>query len=158
MMANSGLAVLALRRTGVRLPMLLGSVVVSVSMVAMVAGRPNHLDPVWWLCVTAACTGVGMGMAIPASNNALLQSASNDVAPVAGLRRMFRQAGGVLTVAVAITAVSTTRTAPAATRGLIVIFVLFSVLLLASIPMVFRIPDHRGRLTCRRTVEWACLR
>jgi EmrB/QacA subfamily drug resistance transporter len=147
MIAVSGLAVLAQRRTGVRLPMVVGSVVVAISMIAMVVGRPPSVDAVWWLCLTATGSGIGMGLALPASNNAGLRLAGADVAAVAGLRSMFRQAGGVLTVAVATTVVSAASGTSAGTAALTAIFVVFSVLLLASVPVILRVPDHRGPLT-----------
>ena len=37
-----------------------------------------------------------MGMAIPASNNAILEFARDEIAAVSGLRGMFRQCGGIV--------------------------------------------------------------
>ena len=41
-----------------------------------------------------------MGLAVPASNNASLQLAPDQVAAIAGLRGMFRQSGSIIAVSV----------------------------------------------------------
>jgi hypothetical protein len=82
-----------------------------------------------------------MGIAVPAANNASLQLAPEQVAAIAGLRGMFRQAG-------AITAVSVTTALIARSNdpGLVQarIFGVFAVLIAALLPLVALVPDHHG--------------
>ncbi|HXJ25167.1 MAG TPA: MFS transporter, partial [Streptosporangiaceae bacterium] len=98
MIAVAGAATMALRRTGYRLPMIGGFVIVAGGLVMMAA--PPSLSPYAWLAIAAAITGCGMGLSVPAANNASLQLAPDQVAAIAGLRGMFRQSGAITAVSV----------------------------------------------------------
>lgn len=134
----------ALRRIGYRLPMIVGGVVVAGSMALMSLDPPGALSPYWWLCLTALLTGLGMGTSVPASNNAILNLAGGEVAAVAGLRGMFRQSGGIIAVSIS-TAVLARSAHPG--TALAAIFQVFSLLMLACIPLMFLVADQRGRWT-----------
>jgi hypothetical protein len=83
-----------------------------------------------------------MGVATPAANNATLELAPEQAAAVAGLRGMFRQAGGIS--AVSITAAIVARSAdPGAAQART--FLVFAAILLCSLPLVLLVPEHRGR-------------
>jgi EmrB/QacA subfamily drug resistance transporter len=139
MIAVAGLAVMALRRTGYRLPMIAGFVVLAAGLFTM-ASTPL-LSPYAWLAISAAITGCGMGLSVPASNNASLQLAPDQVAAIAGLRGMFRQSGSI--VAVSITTALVARSShPGIAQAHV--FVVFAVLLLAILPLVWLVPDHHG--------------
>lgn len=140
MICIAGLAVLALRRTGYRLPMLIGLVLVSGGMFAM-ALHPVGMSPYAWLAIAAGATGVGMGLSVPASNNASLQLAPDRVAAIAGLRGMFRQSGAIVAVSVT-TAVVARSDDPGTTLGHA--FAIFAVLLVGMLPLVRAVPEHRG--------------
>jgi fucose permease len=139
MIAIAGPAAMALRRTGYRLPMAAGFVALAGGMV-MVSVAPAF-SPYAWLAVGTGITGCGMGIAVPAANNASLQLAPDQVAAIAGLRGMFRQAG-------AITAVSVTTALIARSNdpGLVQarVFGVFAVLIAALLPLVALVPDHHG--------------
>ena len=62
---------------------------------------PHGFPPYWWLAGWSMITGLGMGVAAPATNNATLQLAPDQVAQIAGLRGTFRQSGGILYVSLA---------------------------------------------------------
>jgi EmrB/QacA subfamily drug resistance transporter len=143
MICVAGAAAFALRRTGYRLPMVTGSVIVAAGLVLMSLHPLDGISPFWWLCLTAALTGIGMGTAIPASNNAILNLAPGEVAAVAGLRGMFRQSGGIAAVSVT-TAILARSTHPGA--ALAAGFAIFAILMLACIPLTFLVADHRGRI------------
>lgn len=136
----AALAAMALRRTGYRLPMVVGFAVLGAGLLLM-SLTPHWLPPYAWLAVAAAITGLGMGVSVPASNNASLQLAPDQVAAIAGLRGMFRQAGGILAISVT-TAVVARSADPGAT--LADVFLVVAVLVVASIAMVFAVPDHRS--------------
>jgi EmrB/QacA subfamily drug resistance transporter len=143
MISIASIAVLLLRRTGCRPPMIVGNLVIAAGLVTMALPAPAGVAPYWWLCATAALTGLGVGTAIPASNNAILQFAVGSIAAVAGLRGMFRQAGGILAVSVSTVVVA--RSAHPGT-ALAYLFLAFAGLLTISVPLAFLVPNHRGRI------------
>ncbi|MDT7557558.1 MAG: hypothetical protein QOC83_6633 [Pseudonocardiales bacterium] len=139
MISVAGVAVLTLRRTGYRFPMVAGFLVLAAGLIAM-ATTP-HLSTYAWLAIAAGVTGCGMGLAVPASNNASLQLAPDQVAAIAGLRGMFRQSGSIIAVSVT-TAILARSGDPGIAQAHV--FIGFAVVLLAALPLVFTVPDHRG--------------
>lgn len=134
----TGLAVLLLDRTGFRKPILGGFLVAAVGQFAMSVDA--HLVSAYtWLAIAAAITGVGMGVAVPASNVAVLSLAPDEMASIAGLRAMFRQSGGIIGVAV-VTAVASRSANPG--HALALAFAVFGVVLVSLVPLVFRIPEN----------------
>ena len=140
MIAVAGLAVVLLRRTGYRWPMFVGFSVTALGLVLM-AIAPSGVSPYVWLAGATAIAGIGMGTAIPASNNAMLNLAPESTASVAGLRGMFRQAGGITGVSI-MTAVLARSADPGITQAHA--FVLLAVVLMGLLPLIFRVPDHHG--------------
>jgi EmrB/QacA subfamily drug resistance transporter len=139
--AAAGLAVALLRRTGYRWPMLVGFSLTAVGLVGM-AVSPHGLSPYLWLSLAAGLTGVGMGFSTPASNNATLQLAPDQSAAVAGLRGMFRQSGAI--TAVSLTAAVLARSSqPSLAQAHI--FIVFALIMVAVLPLLFLVPEHRGR-------------
>jgi EmrB/QacA subfamily drug resistance transporter len=141
MIATAGLAVYLLRRTGYRSPIATGFILAACGLIAT-AVSPHWISAYAWLAVATGICGVGMGICTPSANNATLQLAPDHAAAVAGLRGMFRQSG-------AITAVSITGTivARSADPGIAQahVFLVFAAILLASLPLILLVPDHRGR-------------
>jgi MFS family permease len=141
MIAVAGLAVLLLRRTGYRWPMVAGFGLTAVGLVAM-AVAPPVLSAYAWLAVAAGICGVGMGVCTPAANNATLQLAPDQAAAVAGLRGMFRQSGAI--TAVSITAAVIARSAhPGFAQAHV--FEVFAGILILALPLIPLVPEHRGR-------------
>lgn len=140
MISVAGLAVLALRRTGYRVPMIIGFSVVIVGVIA-IASTPQHLPTYLWLAIAAGISGCGMGLSVPASNNASMQLAPDQIAAIAGLRGMFRQGGAIIAVSVT-TAILARSSNPGLAQAHV--FLGFAVLLLVTLPLVFIVPDHRG--------------
>jgi MFS family permease len=119
--------------------MVAGFLVLAAGLIAM-ATTP-HLSTYAWLAIAAGVTGCGMGLAVPASNNASLQLAPDQVAAIAGLRGMFRQSGSIIAVSVT-TAILARSGDPGIAQAHV--FLGFAVVLLAALPLVFTVPDHRG--------------
>jgi EmrB/QacA subfamily drug resistance transporter len=140
MVAVAGVAAMALRRTGYRLPMVAGFVVLAAGLL-MMAAAPRVLSPYAWLAVAAAITGCGMGLSVPAANNASLQLAPDQVAAIAGLRGMFRQSGAIIAVSVT-TAIIARSADPGPVQARV--FVVFVILLAGTLPLVRLVPDHHG--------------
>jgi EmrB/QacA subfamily drug resistance transporter len=140
MICVAALAVLALRRAGHRIPMVVGFSLMIVGLVVM-ALPPPGISGYAWLAFAAGLTGLGMGLSVPATNNAGLSLAPDQLASIAGLRGMFRQSGAIIAVSIT-TAVLANSSNPAMAQAHS--FVVLAVLLLAVIPLIFTIPDHRG--------------
>ena len=141
MICVAGLAVMALRRTGCRLPIVLGFLLVASGLVGLSfapAGGSSYL----WLAVATGVTGLGMGLAVPASNNASLQLARDHLAAVAGLRGMFRQSGSIVAVSVSTAVIARSGDAGATQAHL---FLVFAAILVCVTPLVRFVPEHRGR-------------
>ena len=138
--AFAGLSAMALRRTGYRRPMVIGFLATAGGLFAM-AVSPIHMSPYMWLALAACVTGIGMGVALPAANNASLQLAPEHVAAVAGLRAMFRQAGQI--TAVSVTAAILARSGdPGITQAYI--FGIFALIIVCITPFIALVPEHRG--------------
>jgi hypothetical protein len=102
---------------------------------------PPGMSGYLWLSISAGISGIGIGMSTPASNNAGLQLAPDRIASVAGLRGMFRQSGAIIAVSMT-TAVLASSANPALAQAHA--FVVFAALVLATVPLIFMVPEHRG--------------
>lgn len=141
MLCASGVAVAMIRRVGYR-PLLLAGTCIHAVGLAVFALPPLGLPPYLWLGAAAVTSGLGMGLAAPASNNAALHMAPEQIATVSGLRGMFRQSGGIVAISVT-TAVVSASGHPVVANA--VAFAAFAVVMLATIPIALRVPNHRGR-------------
>jgi MFS family permease len=140
MIGIAAAASFALRRTGYRLPMVVGSAVVACGL-GLMALHPVFGSPYLWLALGALVTGLGMGVSVPATNNAVLNLAPDQTAAISGLRGMFRQAGAITGISVA-TAIIAQSAAPGLAMSHV--FAVFALIVLATIPLAYRVPDHRG--------------
>ena len=138
----AGLAAMMLRRTGCRLPMVVGFSAIAFGLVMLAIEAPTSVPPYLWLAGWSLLTGLGMGVSTPATNNATLQLAPDDIAQIAGLRGMFRQAGGILSVSIT-TALLARSSNPGTTQAYM--FVAEAALMLLMVGLVFVVPDHKGR-------------
>jgi EmrB/QacA subfamily drug resistance transporter len=135
-------AAMALRRTGYRLPLAVGFVVVAIGTVAMAISPRLGLSPYVWLTIGAGLTGLGNGLANPASRNACLQVAPNEVAAITGLRQMFVFMGIIFSVST-VTAILNRSSDPGIAQAHI-FWVVAVVLLGVMVPLAFRVPEHKG--------------
>jgi EmrB/QacA subfamily drug resistance transporter len=142
MICLAAAAATMMRRTGYRLPMIVGFIAIAGGLIMLAVPDPAGFPPYGWLAGWSLLTGLGMGVAAPATNNATLQLAPDQVAQIAGLRGMFRQSGGILCVSVT-TALLARSTNPGITQA--DTFIVEAVVMLALIGLVFLVPDHKGR-------------
>ncbi|HVB00970.1 MAG TPA: MFS transporter [Acidimicrobiales bacterium] len=138
--AVAGIASFLLRRTGFRLPMIVGMTIIGIGS-AMMFFRPSGVGPFVWLSLTTGFTGIGMGAAMPAANNATLSFAAENVAAITGMRGMFRSIGSIVAVSI-MTAIASRSLDPGIILGWG--FVLVGIPILIVIPLIASLEDHRG--------------
>jgi EmrB/QacA subfamily drug resistance transporter len=140
MIIVAAIATLALRRTGYRLPMIVGFSTIAFGLF-MLSVAPRGLGPYWWLMIFSLVAGLGLGIASPATNNATMQLAPDDVGAISGVRGMFREIGGVIYVAISTTLLARSHE-PGITQAHI--FVIQAVILMLMTGLVYLVPNHRG--------------
>ena len=138
--ALSSLAAMALRRTGYRWPLYTGSACIAIG-VAGLALHPAGVSPYEWLAITACVIGIGTGFSAPASRNACLQLAPDQSAALAALRSTGRQVGQIAAVSIT-TAIIAQSASPGQLQAKV--FVAFAILLVVCLPVIARVPEHRG--------------
>ena len=138
----AGLSAMMLRRTGCRMPMAIGFSAIAISLVMLAVAAPTSFPPYLWLAGWSLLTGLGMGVSTPATNNATLQLAPDQVAQIAGLRGMFRQSGGILSISITTTLLARSSN-PGITQAYT--FVVEAALMGLLVGLVFLVPDHKGR-------------
>jgi EmrB/QacA subfamily drug resistance transporter len=141
-----------------RLPMIIGSVVMACGFILLSRGYSNisifglTIQNLALLAFIVMLGGVGMGIANPASNNAILDIIPGKVASVAGLRGMLRITGGAFGTAVVALVLSRSQDKGA---GFQQVSLFSALLLLLLIPVVFMIPDlvRKGRKDSETSIE-----
>ena len=136
----AAVATMMLRRTGYRLPMTIGFLTISTGLV-MISIAPRVLGPYWWIAVFSLVAGLGLGCAAPATNNATLQLAPDNVAAITGLRGMFRQSGGIIYVSISTALIARSHDPGIAQSH---IFLIQAIVLILMTGLVYVVPDHRG--------------
>jgi MFS family permease len=96
-----------------------------------------HLGVAGILAALMMVTGIGMGIALPASNNACIELMPEKVATITGLRGMFRSVGGAFGISL-ITIILHSSSTPA--NGFRITFLSFGLGLLFTIPLVLLMP------------------
>ena len=133
-----------LYRIGYRLPMLAGIACVAGALLLLGQGidglalGPIQTGPVVPLLLMMALSGLGMGMLIPASNNAGLDLLPQRAAVVSGIRGLFNSTGGVIGTAIIVLWLELS---PDKAAGLRTIFTVLGVMMIATAPLALLIPD-----------------
>jgi EmrB/QacA subfamily drug resistance transporter len=134
-------AAFALRRTGNRLPLYVGGLVISAGILLLALNPVGGIPPYVWLAFSAFLVGSGRGANNPASRNAGLQLAPEHASTIAALRTMSMQIGTIITISVD-TAILANSHDPGRVQAWL--FVLAAGLLVAALPLITRVPEHRG--------------
>jgi len=136
-----------LKRWGYRWPMVLGLIITSLSTILLggqgfqlVRMIGIHLGVAEILAILTMFTGIGMGIALPASNNACIELMPEKVATITGLRGMFRSVGGAFGISL-ITIILHLSSTPS--DGFRTIFFSFGLGLLFTISLVFFMPTGK---------------
>jgi EmrB/QacA subfamily drug resistance transporter len=141
MIAIAAIATLALRRTGYRLPMVVGFTTIAFGLF-MLSIAPRAFGPYWWLMLFSLIAGFGLGVASPATNNATMQLAPDEVGAISGIRGMFREIGGVIYIAISTTLLARSHDPGTAQAH---IFVVQALILVLMTGLVYLVPNHRGK-------------
>lgn len=130
-----------LRRTGYRIPLYIGSLIL-VTGVALLSFEPlQGIDPFVWLGICTFLIGFGFGFMSPAARNAGIQLAPAQSANLAAIRSLGLQMGQIISIAIA-TSVIAAATSPAKSQAMV--YFGLSILLLVTIPVISRVPENRG--------------
>ena len=137
----STFAAAALRRTGYRMPFRVGALLMALGL-ALLAPEPRFgLSPYAWLAVATFFIGAGGGFMSPASRNACLQLVPERASTMAALRATVQELGVIVALAIA-TALMAAASNPQ--RALAGIYLVSALLCLAVLPVIARVPEHRG--------------
>jgi len=140
----SAVASIYVKKLGYRWPMLSGMAFVAVTFVLMAQGLTNvqiggfAIEGFWLLAAIISIGGFGMGLANPASSNAAIDLAPDKAASITGIRGTFRLAGGTIAITCIVLALSFFSDQAA---GLDLIFLVFTAVLLVTVPLVLMIPE-----------------
>ncbi|MEW6142463.1 MAG: MFS transporter [Chloroflexota bacterium] len=139
MMAASAVTSLLINRWGYRGPMLIGSIIIALCLGALslrLSGA-GLFSPTTTLMIIMLFTGLGAGISAPAANNACIELMPERIPTITALRTMFRQMGGATGIAI-----STVIIQGMGETGLsyTVVFALWGVVMLATIPAIFAMP------------------
>jgi EmrB/QacA subfamily drug resistance transporter len=146
-MSASAITSFLLKRWGYRWPMILGLIIISLSTVLLggqglqlLRTMGTDLGVAEILAILIMVTGIGIGIALPASNNACIELMPERVATITGLRGMFRYVGGAFGISL-ITMILHSSSSPA--NGFKTTFISFGLGLLFTIPLVFLMPTGK---------------
>jgi len=144
--AASAVTSFLLTRWGYRWPMVWGLVITSLATILLGQGPDLlrlldlHMGPTEFLALLMLLSGIGIGITLPASNNACIELMPEKVATITGLRGMFRSVGGVLGISL-ITTVLHLSSNP--TNGFKIAFTSFGLGLLFAFPLIFLMPTGK---------------
>ncbi|HRT68487.1 MAG TPA: MFS transporter, partial [Bacteroidota bacterium] len=138
-----------------------GTVVTTISLI-LLGIEPHNLELFGFsignmgiMLTIMAIAGLGVGASAPASNNACIELMPDRVATITGVRGMFRQSGGAISMTIAtivlhqFTNIGT---------GFKAIFIALAILTMLSIPVIFVMPSSSSpkRVSSKIDLNEAC--
>lgn len=140
-MSFSLVAVAALRRTGYRLPLYVGSALTIAGLVLLALPPMAGVPPYSWLAFAAFLVGAGNGTINPATRNAGLQLAPESSSMLAALRTLSLQIGSIVVVSIA-AAILTDQ----ANIGEILawVYVILAAIRLLALSLIRYVPEQHG--------------
>jgi len=134
-------AAFALRRTGYRRPLYVGGSVIVVGMLLLALSPVAAIPPFAWLAFSCLLIGIGRGANNPASRNAGLQLAPEQSSTIAALRTLCMQIGTIVTISLDTAILAGSHDLAHIQAWL---FALAAALLVVALPLITRVPEHRG--------------
>ncbi len=132
-------------RWGYRRPLIIGTVMIALSLILIgFEFQPFtifgiHFDAFIILSILCLITGMGTGIASPASVNATIDLNPQKSSSIAGVMGMFRQGGGAIEIALATLLLQYIGDM---TLGFEIVFLGTGLLILAVIPTIFALPSR----------------
>ncbi|MBS0382944.1 MAG: MFS transporter [Proteobacteria bacterium] len=130
-----------LRRTGYRLPLYAGCLLIALGTLLLALPPVHGISPYAWLATATFLVGAGGGTISPPSRNAGLQLAPDHSSALAAMRSLFNQIGEIATVSIA-TAIMAGTAHPGTSQAWI--YAGIAVFLVLALPLNARVPEHRG--------------
>ncbi len=134
-------ATFALRRTGYRLPLYVGSAIIAAGILLLALSPAGGITPYAWLAGSAFLVGAGRGAINPASRNAGLQLAPDHSSTLAALRSMFLQIGTIVAISIATAIIASSDDAGGMQAW---VYASAALLLIVTLPLITRIPEYHG--------------
>jgi len=122
---------------GYRWPLIIGNTATVVGLYFL------GLEPasVLFLYLIMFLLGAGVGVLSPTANNACIELLPDRAATITGIRGMFRQMGGALSVTIATLIVETVGDP---SRGFAIVFFGLAIAFIAAMPLIFMMPSRPG--------------
>jgi len=144
-----------LKRWGYRWPIVLGSSLISLSII-LLAGQgfqllrfpAIHLEVAEIVAILVLLNGIGIGIVLPPSNNACIELMPEKVATISGLRGTIRSVGGAFAISL-ITIILHSSSTP--TEGFKTAFMSYGLILILTVPLVFLMPS--GKVGCLSAIK-----
>jgi MFS family permease len=143
-LAASIITSIYLVRLGYRKPMLIGTILTAASFIVMSVVNPGTTLFGWpinsflFLSLILLVNGIAWGITTPAANNACIELMPERVGTIVGVRGMFRQLGATIGISVMTLGLNNSS---GMQQGFFVILLGTALLLLLSLPLIFRMPE-----------------
>ena len=131
-----------LRRTGYRLPIYIGSIILVVAFVLLSLSPLFGITSYVWVFTTVLLIGFSLGLMSPASRNAGIQLAPEESANIAAIRSLGLQMGQIVSIAGA-TSIIAAANNPSKAHGFV--YLGLAAIILAAIAVIPRVPESRGK-------------
>jgi MFS family permease len=152
MIVTSTIGSMFLIRWGYRWPMLIGTIGIAASLFLMGAEpmsmnmMQTQLSAFTIVSLIVLLSGLAMGITSPAASNACIDLMPDRVATITGVRGMFRQSGGALSITVISLVLHYTGDMA---HGFFIIFVCLGLVMLLVIPFIFAMPAKAQEITTK---------
>lgn len=130
-----------LRKTGYRMPIYAGGIVLSFGVALLYFAPPLGITPYVWLAISTFFIGFGIGVMSPAARNAGIQLAPTQSANIAAIRSLGLQLGQIITVAIS-TAIITASENPTSAHA--TIYLVFAAILFITLYNGKYVPENKG--------------
>jgi EmrB/QacA subfamily drug resistance transporter len=140
MIVSSVMTSIFIVRWGYRWPMIVGSLATVVGLF-LLGFKPNDAALLYAIMLVL---GIGVGTASPAANNACIELMPQRAATITGVRGMFRQTGGAVSVTIATLVLHEIGDMA---LGFSAIFIGLAIAFMATMPLIFMMPkspNERG--------------
>ncbi len=132
-------------RWGYRKPMVIGCAIIAAGLSLLACQFPGinilglHSSITILLLGITFLLGIGLGLALPASNNACIDLMPERVAGISGVRAMFRNIGGTFGITVSTLLLNNSSSM---SSGFTIVYFGLAGFMLLGMPFIFRMPSH----------------